>query len=104
MIAGLLTGLVAIGFFLHHQGTAIGLGYQMTTFARYPSDWFARPIAAFVLVVPFAFAGFVPATFFMDRPEWWRLAAIQPLVGVACMASGYAFFRVCLRTYSSTGT
>jgi ABC-2 type transport system permease protein len=54
--------------------------------------------------VPFAFAGFVPATYYMDRPGWATLALVQPLVGLACIAAGYGFWRVSLRRYASSGS
>jgi ABC-type uncharacterized transport system permease subunit len=51
--------------------------------------------------VPFALAGFVPATFYMDRPRWALLAWV---VGVACMAVGYGIWRISLRRYASSGS
>lgn len=105
IIGGVLTAVTALGFRMHHQGSAIGLAYQVTAYARYPLDFLPTPLAIFVtVVVPFAFAGFLPATFFMDRPDWAVWAWLQPLVGVACFAAGYTFWTVSLRRYTSSGS
>ena len=105
VIGGLLTGLCAIGFWVQHQGTAVGLAYQLTAYARYPVDFLPRGLAILVTgVIPFAFAGFIPACFYLDRAPYSQLAWATPLVGSACMAAGYAFFPYSLRRCASAGT
>lgn len=105
LVGGLLTGLSAVGFWSTHRGTAIGLAYRATLFARYPLEVFPKWLQVLVFgLTPFSFAGFVPATFYMDRPDWHAWALAQPLVGLACFAAGLGFWRFSLRRYSSTGT
>ncbi len=105
VIGGCLTAVTALGFWMHHQGSAIGLAYQLTVYGRYPLEFLPRPLALLVTtVLPFAFAGFIPATYFMDRPDWYGWALAQPLVGAACLGAGYAFWMFSLRGYASTGT
>lgn len=105
VIGGVLTAVTAVGFWVHHQGSAIGLAYQLTVYGRYPLDFLPRPLAILVsTLVPFAFAGFVPATYYMDRPEWYPYALAQPIVGLACFVFGYGFWRYSLRRYASTGS
>jgi ABC-2 type transport system permease protein len=97
--------LAGVGFWRQHQGTSIGLAYQITAYGRYPHDFLPRPLAWVVTwIVPFSFIGFVPATLYMARPEWRSMALMQPLVGIACMAAGYGFWTFSLRRYSSSGT
>ncbi len=36
VIGGCLTAVTALGFWMHHQGSAIGLAYQLTVYGRYP--------------------------------------------------------------------
>lgn len=105
VMGGLLTALSSIGFHLHHRGTAVGLVFQLSTFTRYPIDVFAKPLRwLLTFVLPLAFAGFYPAAFFMDRPEWLGYALAQPLVGGACMAFGYFAWRFGLEHYTSSGS
>ena len=105
VMGGLLTALASLGFHLHHRGTAVGLVFQLSTFNRYPIDLFARPLRwLLTFVLPLAFAGFYPAVFFLDRPEWLPYVIAQPFVGAACLGLGYAGWRHGLRTYTSSGT
>jgi len=105
VMGGFLTAVASVGFHLQHRGTAVGLVFQLATFNRYPIDLFARPLRwLLTFVLPLAFAGFYPAVFFLDRPEWRVYALAQPLVGVACMALGYAAWRHGLERYSGSGS
>lgn len=105
VIGGCLTAVTALGFWMHHQGSAIGLAYQLTVYGRYPLEFLPRPLALLVTTaLPFAFAGFIPATWYMDRPDWHALALLQPLLGALCLAAGYGFWMFSLRRYASTGT
>ena len=105
VMGGLLTAVASLAFHLRHRGTAVSLALQLSPFARYPLDLFARPIQGLLTwVFPLAFAGFYPATLFMDRPAWHGFALAQPLVAVACLAAGYAAWRVGLARYQSRGS
>jgi ABC-2 type transport system permease protein len=105
VLGGLLTTVSSAGFHLHHRGTAVGLVFQLSSFARYPIDLFGTPVRLFLtFVLPLGFAGFYPASFLMPRPEWHPWALAQPLVGAAAVALGYAAFRYGLSKYTSSGT
>lgn len=105
VLGGLLTALASVGFHLQHRGTAVGLVFQLSTFNRYPVDLFARPLRwLLTYVLPLAFAGFYPAVFFLDRPEWAWFALAQPLVGLGCIVAGYAAWRAGLERYTSAGS
>ena len=102
VLGGLLTLVSAVGFRVHHRGTAIGLVYQGAVFGRYPLDLFHHWLRLVLTwVVPFAFLAYYPATHFLGRPEHATLAAIQPLVGVGMMALGYGVWMRALRFYRS---
>jgi ABC-2 type transport system permease protein len=102
VLGGIATAVASLGFHLHHRGTAVGLLMQLTSFERYPVEVFAKPLRWLItFVLPLAFAGFYPATFFLGRSEWSAFAAAQPFVAAACMAAGYAAWRVGLRRYTS---
>ena len=105
VLGGLLTLVSAIGFRVHHRGTAIGLVYQGAVFGRYPLDLFHRWLRMLLTwVVPFAFVAFFPATRFLGRGEYATFAAIQPLVGVGMMALGYGVWTRAMRSYRSPGS
>jgi ABC-2 type transport system permease protein len=105
VLGGLLTAVCSAGFHLHHRGTAVGLVFQLSTFTRYPIDLFAAPLRLLLTwALPLAFAGFYPASFLLNRPEWHPYALAQPFVGLASLGLGYAAFRFGLSRYTSTGT
>lgn len=105
VLGGLLTALGSLGFHLHHRGTAVGLVFQLSTFTRYPLDLFARPLRwLLTFVLPLGFAGFYPAVFFLDHPEWHVYAGVQPALGAACLAFGYGAWRFGLSRYTSSGS
>lgn len=105
VLAGVLTGVSAVGFRLHHRGTAINLVYQASAFARYPLPVFPRSLQRLLTwVLPFAFISFLPATWYLGREEWRAFALAQPLVGLAAGLLGLALWRRGLRDYASTGS
>ncbi|MES2639825.1 MAG: ABC-2 family transporter protein [Myxococcota bacterium] len=105
VLGGILTTVSSAGFHLHHRGTAVGLVFQLSTFTRYPIDLFAAPLRLLLTWgLPLGFAGFYPASFLMDRPEWHAYALVQPLVGLTALAVGYGSFRFGLTKYASTGS
>lgn len=104
VIGGMLTVVASLGFWVSHPGSAIGAVYQLTGYTRYPVEFLPRPLGLLVLFIPFAFAGYVPATWFMDQPLWWPYAAAQPLVALLCTIAGQAAFRRGLRRYASVGS
>ncbi len=105
VLAGVLTGISAIGFRVHHRGTAIGLVYQASVFARYPLTVFPRSLQVLLVwVLPFAFISFLPASWFLGREEWLAFAMVQPIVGLACASLGLLTWRRGLSDYRSTGT
>lgn len=104
VIAGVLTATASLGFWFRHPGSAVGLVGQFTGFAHWPVAVLPGPFRALVLTaLPFAFAGFVPATLFMERSAWIPWALAQPIVGASAFAAGYALWRLSLPRYTSAG-
>jgi ABC-2 type transport system permease protein len=103
-LGGMVTAVASLGFHLHHRGTAVGLVLQLTTLTRYPLDLFGRPLQALLtFVLPFGFAGFYGAAFFLPDHEFVVFGALVPLVGALALGFGYAAFRFGLRRYASAG-
>ncbi len=101
-LGGITTAVACLGFHLQHRGTAVGLVLQLTTFTRYPLDLFGRPLQALLTFgLPFGFAGFYGAAFFLPENDFAVVGALVPVVGVAALGGGYAAFRLGLRRYAS---
>jgi ABC-2 type transport system permease protein len=74
-------------------------------FASYPLPIYAVPIQVLMTwIVPFAFAGFFPATFFLEQREFSLYVYSIPLVSVVFLGLAYAFWRTGLNAYQSTGS
>ena len=106
LLGGLLTGVSAAGFRVHHRGTAVGLVYQGAVFSRYPLDIFHTGLQRLLTyVVPFAFVAYYPAAWCLGRPEARPLYALgQPLLGGLVLLAGVGIWRRGLRSYRSSGS
>jgi len=105
ILGGVLTGVSAVGFRIHHRGTAVGLVYQGSVFNRYPLDIFHPSIQKILTFgVPFGFTAFFPASWYLGRTEWLAYAFAQPIVAALVMVGGYKLWTTGLRSYRSPGT
>jgi ABC-2 type transport system permease protein len=79
-------------------------------FTRYPISIYSRAIRLFLtFVFPFAFMNYFPATFLLHKTEGAlslspQVGLLTPLVGLACLAVSYAFWRVGIDHYQGTGS
>jgi viologen exporter family transport system permease protein len=104
LVAGVLTATASVGFWMRHEGSAVGLAAQLTAFAHVPLDALPRGWALLVTTaLPFAFTGAIPAAWLTGHQPWARLGEVQPLVGIAAFAVGQGLFRAGLRRYGSAG-
>ena len=84
------------------------LTYGGRSACEYPVDIFPRPLRIlFTAVAPFALVLHVPSAYILDKPLYgwpaWT-AFVCPLAGIVFFMIIYAFFRVALRHYRSTGS
>ncbi len=104
VLAGVMVAFSAAGFHLRHRGTAIGLVFQLGTYARWPLDLFGEPLRWLLTAgIPLGFAGFYPATVFLGRPEWAAWGWATPAVGAVCAAGGWIVWHRSARAYGSVG-
>lgn len=104
LIAGVLAAAASTGFLVRHEGSAVGLVTQFQGLGHVPLPILPGPFAAAALtVLPFALTGFVPAMALCGRPEWFGLAAAQPVLGIAAFALGRLAFARGLARYGEIG-
>jgi ABC-2 type transport system permease protein len=73
-------------------------------FGRYPFSVYGKTILRFLtFVVPLALFQYYPLLYLLDREQSTFFIFI-PLVGLLFLVPSYAFFRVGLRRYKSTGS
>ena len=80
------------------------LTYGGREFGRYPYSIYGKNILRFLtFVIPLALFQYYPLLYLLDR-EQSILYMLIPLAGVLFLLPSYAFFRVGLRRYKSTGS
>ena len=100
---GIFTGLASLSFWFLDRAGLIPPVYNMMQFGRYPTTIY-NPIIRFVLswVIPFAFIGFYPSTWFLRRPEFGYYLWITPVVSGYCLFIGFLTWHFGLKRYEST--
>ena len=79
--------------------------WSLNLFGTYPINIFIKPVRFVILfIIPFAFTGFVPATFFLRSEAYLPLAIMIVPVSLIFFILAYLFFKKGLKRYSSTGS
>ncbi|MNY78503.1 hypothetical protein D3C86_2187720 [compost metagenome] len=55
-------------------------------------------------ILPFAFVGFYPAAYFLDRASWGHIALLTPVVGGVFFAVALAFWNFGVSRYRGAGS
>ena len=102
---GVFTALASAGFWFVDRVGILPPVYNMMAFGRYPVTIY-HPFLRFVLswIIPFAFVGFFPSTWFLGRLEYIGYFVVTPLVSVTVFGIGCALFHAGLRRYESVGS
>ena len=80
------------------------LTYGGREFGRYPFSIYGRGILKFVTyIIPLALFQYYPLLYLLDRAES-TFYMFTPLIGLLFTIPSYAFFRIGLRRYKSTGS
>lgn len=102
---GVFTVLACLSFWFMDRAGLIPPVYNMMQFGRYPVTLYNKPLR-FILswVIPFAFIGFYPSTWFLKRPEFQIYVLLTPVVALAFLGAGALVWYWGLRRYESTGS
>lgn len=78
--------------------------WQVGELARYPLGIYGLALHLMLgVAVPFAFAGFIPAAWMLDRSGYAWLGVFAPLVAILAWIAAVRIFRRGLRRYESAG-
>ncbi|MCS6969602.1 MAG: ABC-2 family transporter protein [Planctomycetota bacterium] len=103
VVIGVFKSFAALGFWFDDRVGMMPPVYNLMEFGRWPTELYAPWLKLFITcVIPFAFAGFLPASVFVGGESWPLLAS--PVVGVAALAVGSLLWRLGLARYNSTGS
>ncbi|MBD2848343.1 ABC-2 family transporter protein [Paenibacillus sp. IB182496] len=104
---GLYTALTAIAFYTDAPTGILPLLYNIQNYGRYPVGIYNRTIRFLLTwIIPFAFVGVYPASYFLDRPEEGAasLALLTPLIGLAFAAAGLLIWNHGVKRYRGAGS
>ena len=105
VFTGVFLALTSVTFWAEDRMGLAPPVYNLIRFSRYPITIYSMPVRMFLtFVLPFAWVAFYPATWFLDRPEFGRLAVFTPLVGLVVFIGAVLIFKRGVRRYSSTGS
>lgn len=102
---GVFTTLASMSFWVVDRAGMLPPIYNMMAFGRYPVTIYNK-LLRFVLswVIPFAFIGFFPSTWFLGRNEFFGYFLATPLVAATMLGIGCLVFHLGLKRYESTGS
>ncbi|SFI57706.1 ABC transporter permease [Thermoflavimicrobium dichotomicum] len=102
--AGIFISLTSISLFTDSKSDIQPIMYNIGNYGRYPVNIYHRVIQ-FVLtwILPFAFVGFYPASYLLDKANWQWYAFLTPIVGMVFLGIGVMIWNVGIRHYRGAG-
>ncbi|GIP34605.1 ABC transporter permease [Paenibacillus sp. J2TS4] len=102
---GVYASLTAVSFFIDAPTGILPLMWNIQNYGRYPVNVYNRIIKALLTwIIPFAFVGFYPAAYFLDRDNWAITALLTPLVGLIFAGIGLSIWNYGVSKYRGAGS
>ncbi len=78
--------------------------YSFTDFAKYPISIFPKAMQFLIMfIIPFAFTGYIPASYFMGTGTLFMTIGLQIIIASVFWVVAYKFFNYGLLVYESAG-
>jgi ABC-2 type transport system permease protein len=104
ILLAFFTLLTSINFWVEDRLGIAAPIFNMIPLGRYPTTLYSKTIRTILAtLIPFAYVGFFPATYFLGRPEFRKLALATPLVALVLAIITVAVWHRGVRRYSSVG-
>ncbi|MCF6095330.1 ABC-2 family transporter protein [Microaerobacter geothermalis] len=102
---GIFISLASIGFWSDSRTGIMPMMYNIGNYGRYPVDIYNRVIR-FILtwILPFAFVGVYPASFFLGKQEWFFYSFLTPVVGILFFIGSIWLWNRGVRRYRGAGS
>lgn len=102
--AGINIALTSISLYSDSKTDIQPIIFNVGNYGRYPVTIYHRIMQILLTwVLPFAFVGFYPASFFLDRHEWTWLAMLTPVVGIVYLFIGIFCWNRGIKHYKGAG-
>lgn len=94
----------SLAFWVKISSPYISMTYQLSTFAKYPVSIYPSVIKNIVTyVVPFAFTGFYPASYFLGKGTAFMGIAVTCLIAFIFIIISYNIWNLGIKKYESSG-
>ncbi len=102
--AGIFVLIACISFWADAKTSIMPMMYNISNYGRYPVDIYNKAIR-FVLtwLLPFAFVGVYPASFFLGKSQWYTYAFITPIIGIVFFALSVVVWNQGVKRYRGAG-
>lgn len=102
--AGVFIMLACISFWADARSSIMPMMYNIGNYGRYPVDIY-NPVIRFILtwILPFAFVGVYPSSYFLGKVEWYAYAFLTPLMGVTFFGLAFLLWNAGVKRYRGAG-
>ncbi|WP_071394323.1 ABC transporter permease [Bacillus tuaregi] len=102
--AGIFLSIATIGFWSDSRTDIMPMMYNISNYGRYPVNIYNK-IIQFVLtwILPFAFVGVFPASYFLGRNEWYGYAFLTPVMGTVFFGLAVFLWNTGVKRYRGAG-
>lgn len=102
---GVYTGIAAIGFFSDSKTGITPMIWNIQNYGRYPVNIYNKVIK-FILtwILPFAFVGVYPASYFLEREEFAFYLFLTPVIGILFFILGIIIWNIGVKNYRGAGS
>ncbi|WP_127588113.1 ABC transporter permease [Paenibacillus koleovorans] len=102
---GVYIAITSVSFFSDAPTGILPLVWNIQNYGRYPVNIYNKIIKfTLTFLLPFAFVGFYPAAYFLDRANWGMMAFLTPVMGLIFFAIGLALWNYGVRKYRGAGS
>ena len=102
---GVYTTIAAIGFFTDSKTGITPMIWNIQNYGRYPVNIYNK-IIRFILtwVLPFAFVGVYPSSYFLHREEYGFYMWMTPVMGIVTLLLGFFVWNFGVKHYRGAGS
>ncbi|MCE5170916.1 ABC-2 family transporter protein [Paenibacillus profundus] len=102
---GIYAALTSISFYSDAPTGILPLIWNIQIYGRYPLTIYNRFIQVLLTwILPFAFVGVIPASYFMTGKGMTQLALLTPIIGLLFLAIGLTMWNVGVKRYRGAGS
>ncbi|UHA71811.1 ABC transporter permease [Paenibacillus sp. 481] len=102
---GIYSGLTSISFYSDAPTGILPLVWNIQNYGRYPLTIYNRAIQVLLTwILPFAFVGIIPASYFLNGKGMQLMALLTPVVGVVFLTIGLTMWNIGVKRYRGAGS